>query len=203
MIFSLAGQSTGERRRRMKKKKLDYFAALYNVAKVINATLELPQVLSEIVRCITETMGVKASSLRLLDPRKKKLLLAATYGLSDGYIRKGPVLVEKSGLDRKALKGKSFYIKDAQTDKNFQYGGRAQEEGIRSVLVVPMGIGKKFIGVMRVYTEKVHEFSDQDIQFLEAVASLSTLAIENARLHQNLKTECDLLSAYKYRLDDN
>jgi GAF domain-containing protein len=70
-------------------------------------------------------------------------------------------------------------------------------------LVVPLGIGKKYIGVMRVYTEKVHEFSDQDIQFLEAVASLSTLAIENARLHQNLRTECDLLSAHKYRLDDN
>ncbi|MBI4768740.1 MAG: GAF domain-containing protein [Deltaproteobacteria bacterium] len=187
----------------MKKKKLDYFSALYNVAKVINATLELPQVLSEIVRCITETMGVKASSLRLLDPRKKKLLLAATYGLSNEYIRKGPVLVEKSGLDRKALKGKSSWIMDAQTDKNFQYGGRAKEEGIRSVLVVPLGIGKKIIGVMRVYTEKVHEFSDKDIQFLEAVASLSTLAIENARLHQNLRTECDLLSAYKFRLDDN
>ncbi|MGA3086595.1 MAG: GAF domain-containing protein [Thermodesulfobacteriota bacterium] len=187
----------------MKKKKLDYFEALYNVAKVINATLELPQVLSEIVRCITETMGVKASSLRLLDPRKKKLLMAATHGLTAGYIRKGPVLVEKSGLDRKALKGKSIWIKDAQTDKNFQYGGRAKEEGIRSVLVVPLGIGKKVIGVMRVYTEKVHEFSDKDIQFLEAVASLSTLAIENARLHQHLRTECDLLSAYKYRLDDN
>jgi signal transduction protein with GAF and PtsI domain len=187
----------------MKKKKMDYFAALYNVAKVINATLELEQVLSEMVRCITETMGVKASSLRLLDPRKKKLLLAATFGLSSGYIRKGPVLVGKSGLDRKALKGKSYWIMDAQTDKNFQYGDRAKDEGIRSVLVVPLGIGKKIIGVLRVYTDKIHKFSDQDIQFLEAAASLSTLAIENARLHQNLRTECDLISAYKYRLDDN
>ncbi len=187
----------------MKKKKLDYFSALYNVAKVINATLDLPQVLSEIARGLTETMGVKASSLRLLDRRKKKLLLAATHGLSDQYIRKGPVLVEKSGLDRKALQGKTSYVMDAQTDKNFQYGGRAKEEGIRSVLVVPLGIGKKIIGVMRVYTDKVHQFSDQDIQFLEAVASLSTLAIENARLHQNLKTDCDLLSASKFRLDDN
>jgi transcriptional regulator with GAF, ATPase, and Fis domain len=196
-------QSRDERREGMKKKRLDYFEALYNVAKVINATLELPQVLSEVVHCITETMGVKASSLRLLDPRKKKLLMAATHGLTSGYIRKGPVLVEKSGLDRQALKGKSIWIKDAQTDKNFQYGGRAQEEGIRSVLVVPLGIGKKVIGVLRVYTEKVHEFSDKDIRFLEAVASLSTIAIENARLHQHLRTECDLLSAYKYRLDDN
>lgn len=192
-----------ERRERMKGKKMDYFAALYNVAKVINVSLDLPRVLEEIVRCVTETMGVKASSLRLLDPRKKKLLLAATHGLTTGYIRKGPVLVEKSGLDRKALKGESIWIKDAQTDKNFQYGGRAKEEGIKSVLVVPLGIGKKVIGVLRVYTDRVHEFSDKDRQFLEAVASLSAIAIENARLHQNLKTDCDLLNAYKFRLDDN
>jgi GAF domain-containing protein len=38
---------------------------------------------------------------------------------------------------------------------------------------------------------------------LEALANLSALAIENARLHQNLKTECSLLSEYKFRLDDN
>jgi len=177
--------------------------ALYNVAKVINASLELPNVLSEIVRCITETMGVKASSLRLLDHRKKKLLLAATYGLTDGYLRKGPVMVDKSGLDRKALKGKSIWIEDAQIDKNFQYGERARQEGIKSVLVVPLGLGKKVIGVLRVYTGKVHMFKEKDIQFLEAVASLSTIAIENARLHQNIRTECDLLTAYKFRLDDN
>jgi signal transduction protein with GAF and PtsI domain len=187
----------------MKGKKIDYFSALYNVAKVINASLELPKVLSEIVRCVTDTMGVKASSLRLLDHRKKKLLLAATYGLTSGYIRKGPVVVAKSGLDRKALKGQSIWIEDAQTDTNFQYGERAREEGIKSVLVVPLGIGNQIIGVLRVYTGKIHLFKEKDVQFLEAVASLSAIAIENARLHQNIKTDCDLLTAYKFRLDDN
>ena len=187
----------------MEGKKMDYFAALYNVARVVNASLELSLVLSEIVRCTTETMGVKASSLRLLDPRKKKLLLAATFGLTSDYIRKGPVLVEKSGLDRKVLKGKTILIEDAQTDKNFQYRERAKEEGIKSVLVVPMKAEKKIIGVLRVYTGKIKIFKEKDIQFLEAVANLSAIAIENARLHQNLKTECDLLVAHKYRLDDN
>jgi signal transduction protein with GAF and PtsI domain len=187
----------------MKEKKMDYFAALYDVAKVINASLDPSEVLAEIVRCVTENMGVKASSLRLLDSRKKKLLLAANYGLTSGYVRKGPVLVEKSGIDRKALKGETIWIKDAQTDPNFQYRDRAKEEGIKSVLAVPLGIGKNMIGVLRVYTDKAHEFSDKDMQFLEAVASLSAIAIENARLHQNLKTEYALLNAVGFRLDDN
>jgi len=187
----------------MKGKKMDYFAALYDVARVINASLDPSEVLSEVVRCVSESMGVKASSLRLLDSRKKKLLLAANYGLTSGYIRKGQVLVEKSGIDRKALKGETILIKDAQTDPNFQYRDRAKEEGIKSVLAVPLGIGKNMMGVLRVYTDKPREFSEQDIQFLEAVASLSAIAIENARLHQNLKTEYALMNAGGYRLDDN
>jgi signal transduction protein with GAF and PtsI domain len=187
----------------MPVKKMDFFSALYDVAKVINASLDLPQVLNQVVEVVAATMGVKASSLRLLDRGRKRLLLAATHGLTAGYVRKGPVLVAKSGLDRKAIKGETVWIKDAKTDKNFQYGDRAREEGIASVFVVPLMVGKKAIGVVRVYSDKIRAFSEQETRFLEAVAHLSALAIENARLHQELKTEYDLLSAYKYRLDDN
>ena len=38
---------------------------------------------------------------------------------------------------------------------------------------------------------------------MESVANLSALALENARLHQALKTNYELLIAHKYRLDDN
>ena len=38
---------------------------------------------------------------------------------------------------------------------------------------------------------------------MEAVASLSAIALENARLHNSLKTEFDLLAAHTDRLDDN
>ena len=77
----------------MATKKMDYFSALYEVAKVINASLELPEVLDKVVRQVTESLNVKASSLRLLDPKRKRLIMAAAYGLTTGYVRKGPVLV--------------------------------------------------------------------------------------------------------------
>jgi signal transduction protein with GAF and PtsI domain len=105
----------------MAEKEMDYFTALYDVARVINASLEPSQVLDEIVRSVAETMNVKASSLRLLDKRRNRLALGARYGLSDAYIHKGPVLVEESGLDREALQGVIIWVKDAQTDPRFQY----------------------------------------------------------------------------------
>ena len=90
----------------MKGKDINYFEALYDVARVINASLDLSKVLEKIVQCVVKAMGVKAGSIRLLDPRGRMLLLGAARGLSKGYIRKGPILVEESGLDRKVLRGR-------------------------------------------------------------------------------------------------
>jgi len=187
----------------MKVKEMDYFVALYDVAKVINASLEPADVLQEIVICVVKAMPVKACSLRLLDTGEKKLVMGASCGLSAAYLHKGPILVEGSGLDRKALKGKPVFLKDAQTDKNFQYGEKAAAEGIRSVLVVPLMLEKKAVGVLRVYTEKARVFSEREIRFLEAVANLSAIALDNARLHKTLQTRCDLMTAHKYRIDDS
>ena len=187
----------------MADKKKDYFSALYEVAKVVNASLTPSRVMEKIVSCVADTMKVKASSLRLLDSRRKKLLMGASRGLSAGYIRKGPVVVKESGLDQKALKGKTIYLKNAQTDKGFQYKGKAKTEGIKSVLVVPLMVEKKAVGVLRVYSEKVRSFNEDEKKFLGAVANLSAIALENARLHQALRQDYDLLVAHKYRLDDN
>ena len=187
----------------MKGKDVDYFVALYDVARVINASLDLSKVLEKIVQCVVKAMGVKASSIRLLDSRDRMLVLGAANGLSKGYVHKGPILVEESGLDRKVLKGRSVWLKDAQMAKDFQYGSMAKAEGIKSVLVVPLILEKKAIGVLRVYTDKIRKFSDDELKFLRAVANLSAIALDNARMHETLQTRCDLMAAYKYRIDDN
>jgi signal transduction protein with GAF and PtsI domain len=181
----------------------DYFTALYEVAKVINASLEPSEVLEKIACCVTEAMKVKACSIRLLDARGKRLLMGAACGLSKGYLVKGPVLVKESGIDRKALGGRTIWIRDAQSDKGFQYSAEAKKEKIRSVLVTPLLVGKKAIGVLRAYTGEERKFDKQEIRFLEAVASLSAIALDNARLYNALKTNYDLLVEHKYRIDDN
>jgi GAF domain-containing protein len=182
---------------------MDFFTALYNVAKVVNASLDTSVILDEITKCVARTMSVKASSIRILDAKKKRLLMGAAYGLSEDYIRKGPVLLKESGLDQKALEGETIWLENAQTDENFQYNEMARAEGITSVLVVPLRVGKKMIGVLRVYSGEVRRFTAEEARFLDAVANLSAIALDNARLYQALKTNYDLLAASKYRIDDN
>jgi len=187
----------------MAKKNKDYFKALYDVARVINASLKPDEVLAQIVQCVAEAMEAKACSLRVLDSKRERLLMGGSWGLSEGYIRKGPVLVKESGLDQNALQGKMVWLENAQSDNDFQYQSKARTEGIKSVLVVPLMLGAKAIGVLRVYSIEIRKFDDDEVQFLQAVANLSAIALENARMHQVLRTDFDLLVAHEYRVDDN
>lgn len=183
--------------------KKDYFQGLYQVAQLVNASLEPQEVLTQIVKSVVEVMDVKAASLRLLDKGGTRLLMGCNLGLSEGYLRKGPVLISESGLDVKALKGETVYIQDAQDDPGFQYPQRAAEEGIRSLLVVPLMVQDKAIGVLRGYTAEVRTFDDDEVKFLQAVANLSAIALENARLHAALKRDYELLVQHEFRIDDN
>ena len=169
----------------------DYYTALYQAALTISSSLELEEVLQSVVKSITEAMEVKACALRLLDPRTGQLQLSAVYGLSSGYLAKGPVDVEHSPIDSEALSGKAVIIPDVRTDTRFQYKEEARREGIVSVLCVPLEVRGEAIGVLRVYADELCNFCDEDIQFLSVLASLAALAIENANLYESLKNSYD------------
>ena len=165
----------------------DYYTALYQAALTISSSPELSDVLQSVVKSITEAMQVKACVLRLLESRSSQLQLSAVYGLSSGYLAKGPVDVEHSPIDSEALSGKNVFIPDVSNDTRFQYKEAAKREGIVSVLCVPLEVHGDAIGVLRVYTKEPTTFHDDDIQFLSVLASLAALAIENANLYANLK----------------
>jgi GAF domain-containing protein len=56
---------------------------------------------------------------------------------------------------------------------------------------------------LRVYSDKVREFDENELKFLKAAANLSAIALDNARMHKVLQTRFDLLVESKYRIDDN
>jgi len=166
----------------------DYYTALYQAALTISSSLELDQVLHSVVTSTAEAMQVKACGLRLLDPNTGQLRLSAAYGLSGNYLAKGPVDVTHSAIDSEALHGAAVHIADVRSDPRFQYQEAAREEGLVSVLCVPLEVHGEAIGVMRVYTSEPTTFHEDDIQFLSVLASLAALSIENARLYENLKS---------------
>ncbi|MBB5143595.1 GAF domain-containing protein [Desulfovibrio intestinalis] len=176
----------------------DYFRALRDVALVINSSLEPKDVLHKITEQTAVTMGCKASTIRLLDSTGRFLLPSAAYGLSATYLRKGSVEVKRSGMDGEVLAGKTIHLKDAAADGRFQYPESAKAEGLVSVLSSPLMVDGKAIGLIRVYSAQERDFTADEQTFMEAVAAISALAIENARLHEALRNNYELMTKHAY-----
>lgn len=178
----------------------DYFHALHQVVMVINSSLEPGVVLTKVTEQTAKTMQCKACTLRLLDDTGQVLLASAACGLSPDYMRKGPVEVSKSGLDGEVLAGNIIHLRDATSDGRFQYPEAARKEGLISVLSAPLMVDGKAIGLIRVYSDQERDFSQEEQDFMEAVAGVSALAIQNARMHEALRADFELQTTYTYQV---
>ena len=96
------------------------------------------------------------------------------------------------------LSGKAIHLKDATSDGRFQYPESAKAEGLVSVLSAPLSVGGKVIGLIRVYSSEEREFSADEDSFMMAVAAISAVAIENARLHDALRNNYELMAKHAY-----
>ena len=169
----------------MERKEIAYFRVFHEVSRAILSVLDSKEVLRLIVKRIVPAMKIKAASLRLIDEETKDLELVASRFLSKKYLRKGPLNADKSVPE--VLEGKPVLIIDAQNDPRIQYPKEKAEEGIVSILSVPVQIHNKVIGMLRLYTSSPRSFTEEEIGFVSALGEMAGLAIINARMYEKEK----------------
>jgi GAF domain-containing protein len=171
--------------RKMERKEIAYFRIFHEVSRAILSVLDSKEVLRLIVKRIVPAMKLKAASLRLLNEKTNDLELAASRLLSKKYLRKGPLNADKSVPE--VLKGKPVLIIDAQNDPRIQCRKEKAEEGIASILCIPVQIHNKVIGMLRLYTSSPRSFTEEEIEFASALGEMAGLAIINARMYEKEK----------------
>ncbi|MHC1743580.1 MAG: GAF domain-containing protein [Syntrophobacteraceae bacterium] len=167
--------------------EIQYLKAVTEVAKALSSTLEAEKVLELIVTRAVRILNVKACSLRLLDSLTGHLELACSRGLSPAYLNKGPVDMDKSIAS--SMTGEVVSIQDASTDPRLQYPEQAGQEGIASILSVPVFLKDKIIGVLRLYSAVPRKFSESEVELAQSMAEFGALALQNAKLHENLRAD--------------
>jgi len=160
------------------------YKVLYDIAQKLNSDLAPDEVLQTIVEALCNAAGAKGCSLMLLTPDRKQLMHTIAYGLSDWYVRKGPVRVDAA--IEQALGGERVAILDAASDSRIQYRQQAKAEGVVSMLSLPLMRRGKVIGIVRIYTSERRKFSAQEVDFFGALANLGAVALERAELHESV-----------------
>ena len=161
----------------------EYFRLFYETAQAILSARNLQETLDSLVQSTVAALEIKAGGLRLIDDESNNLKQVASFGLSETYLNKGALNADQSIPE--VLEGVVVYVKDAGSDPRIQYPDAMRAEGICAVLSVPVIAGEKVIGVLRLYSAEPHDYSDEDIEFVSALAEMGGMAVANARLYQN------------------
>jgi signal transduction histidine kinase len=162
------------------------FESLVAVGQTINSTLDLREALQVITREACRLMDAKLCSVLLLDETRQWLQLHASHGAGRAYIEKPPLSVAESLLGIVVRRRKPIQIGNVQTSSRYQNVAVAREEGLVSLLSVPLVFSGQVIGTLSVYSGEPHQFSNEEVTILAALAELSALAIEKARLYERI-----------------
>jgi signal transduction protein with GAF and PtsI domain len=179
----------------MRKPKTNY-ETLIRITKAIPKLRDPKEIVSNTVEGVTNALGAKGCALFLFSPMTHELKLAGSYGLSQEYLDKGPVSALRS-IASSIKDGTPEAVYDVTDDPRIQYPEAAKKEGIASILSVPILIGEKTIGCMRVYTSEPWEFILDDVNFVQAVAQIVGMALEMCRMHQGYKDSIEILKAMR------
>jgi len=140
------------------------------VGDAFNSTLETEEKLEKVARAIVKHLGIKACHFRVLSRDQRRLEHVASFGLSKKFLDKGPVDAEKSVAE--ALKGHVVMVEDCAKDPRIQFPKEHLDEGIVSLLTVPLSARGNVIGVMRLSSEERREFSEQELTAIKTLASV-------------------------------
>jgi GAF domain-containing protein len=166
--------------------KAHLFEALASVSRTINSTLNLDEALQVITREACPLMQARVCSLMMLDESRDWLDLRASHGAGAAYLNKPRLPVDDSLLGAVVRRKKPMQVANVQTSSRYQHVEVARREGLVSLLSVPLIFAGQAIGTLSVYMGHPHSFSNEEISILSALAELSAIAIEKARLYERV-----------------
>jgi signal transduction histidine kinase len=166
--------------------KVHLFESLASVSRTINSTLNLDEALRVITREACTLMRARMCSLMMIDESGEWLDLRASYGAGEAYIKKPRLNVEESLLGVVARRKKPMQVANVQASNRYQNVEVARQQGLVSLLSVPLLFSGESIGTLNVYTSRPYNFSNEEIRILSALAELSAIAIEKARLYERI-----------------
>lgn len=162
------------------------------VARTLSSTLNLEEVLTRIMHEVETTLNVEAGSLLLTDPATGELVFQIALGAKADQVKPFRIPKGQGIAGEVALTGKPLIVANVDQDKrHFKQLDQTTAFSTRNILCVPLVLYDQIIGALEVINKKAGSFTQFDLDLLSSIASYAAIAIQNARLHENVLAERD------------
>lgn len=186
LLSSIASQVAGaiqaSRKVRDAEKSATHLSTVAEVSRTITSNLYLEEILQLAVAATAQTMNFKIVALRLVDEDKRQLVVKAVHATSKEYARRPPLHVGEGLAGRVAETGKVITVLDVKKSADYKFADIALEQNLTSLACVPLKVRDRVIGVINCYTERPHEFTENEVAVLMTLGNQIAVAIENAKL---------------------
>jgi GAF domain-containing protein len=165
--------------------------ALGEVSQAVNSTLELETVLTTIVGRAVELSHTDTGAIYVFDGERKEFRLHATYGMSEAMI--AAISGQHIGLGHgnvgtATAERRPVQVPDIRDEPTSPVNEIILREGYRGILVIPLLRADDIVGALVVRRKTPGEFPQSTIDLLQTFADQSVVAIQNARLYENVET---------------
>ncbi|NKQ34781.1 MAG: GAF domain-containing protein [Chloroflexi bacterium] len=167
------------------RQQIGELQALAQVSEAVTSPQYLDDILDVVTEMAAQMMDTAVCSLFLLNEAGTHLELRSAKRSPNIYRPRPPIPVGEGGVGRVAQTGRPLYIPDVQTDPRYKAAELARQDGLVSMLAVPLAVRDRVIGVLNCYTTQKRTFSEEKQTLFAALANQTALAIENARLVTN------------------
>lgn len=161
--------------------------ALQRINGFSNSTMDLDQALEVTAQVVAEELHVELCSVFSYDELQRVLTLRATNGPHPLGGMHFTLRIGEGYSGWVADKGSPILSRDAMSDQRFVHEVNAYNEpyhGLMSLPVIFFGNTERLIGVVSVQSREPRDFSREEMSFVEVVAGIIAINIENGRLYE-------------------
>ena len=183
--------------------ELEQLRVMAQTTALINSTLDLNQVLNEVMDTVISLTGAERGYIVLRNTETGELEYRVARNIDRQTIDEGDFIVSRSIVGEVARTGKPEVTTNAQSDQRWGDKDSVVIHQLRSVLCVPLRVKDEVTGV--VYADnriKDAVFGDKELRLLVTFANQAATAIENARLFRSVQTALDEITEMKDLMDN-
>jgi len=171
------------------KDKAQRMETLVQTTSLLSSTLDLTKLLELFMNLAKEVLEAEASSIFRIDEDTRELYFEVATGEKGAKAKEIRVPWGKGIVGAVAERGETVYVPDVSRDERWFPGvDRGSGFTTRSIIAVPLTVRGKVIGVAEVLNKRGgRNFTEDDRDLFEAIAREAAVAIENARLYQDLE----------------
>ena len=173
------------------QRNLERIHALRQIDSAITSTLECPAVLRLLLEKLELFLAYDAAVVRFYNDKTQRLELVASRHIDEQEWRthmSGPHHAPTYSW-RIFESGKPLAVRDLRNDLPGASDEFVRKNGLISLLGVPLIVKEVTLGVLTLYTRTPRDFTQEEVDFLATVGGQASIAIYNARLYEQTKTQ--------------